>query len=175
MARSPIDFFRPLLCAVQHAQDTDGFTGDPIGGDVRRAIDDQLACSLNASWPSHPRHLNKGLDTVFNPIVDEDRGVRAIRFDVIENCDSIGESKDRPFKIHELAFSLLPCGRTPPRKMRLHLILGNRGAWIIQRFLDSRAKPCIMFSGILCEGERKSAFIGRPCQQNSYRIRNRNT
>ena len=116
---------------MQHTQDADGIAKNPVGSNVRRAIDDQFTRSLNASGAAYSRHLDKSFDGVFDPIVNEDGGVRTICLDVIENCDSIGESEYRPFKEHDLASSLPPCGCTPPRKMRFHLVMGNRWAGIV--------------------------------------------
>jgi len=95
-----------------------------MGGNIRSAIDNQLTCSLNTARAAHSRHLRQSLHGVLDPIIDQDRCPRTIRFDVIENCNAISESKNRPFKVHVLAISLLSCGCTPLRKMRFHFFMG---------------------------------------------------
>ena len=116
---------------MQHTQNSHRVSCDLISRNVRGPIDLQFAGSFDTARASDSRSLDEFLDNAFNSIVNKNRGARTVRFDVIENGNSICQSKDRPRETHRLSSFSLPSICTTFGKVCLDLLMGNRGTGII--------------------------------------------
>jgi len=145
---------------MQHPQDNHLILLNAIGGDVGSPGNDQFSRSFNPACSAHLRKLQQALDARLDAFIDSDCGQRAVRFDVIEDCFTIGKCKDRPFEEYGLPLIFAEGRRPLFGKVRLDLLVRNCGARIVQSFLYFGAEPCIVFSSILSQRKGQRAFVG---------------
>jgi hypothetical protein len=87
---------RPLHGTVQDAQDVDVVARYPIGGDVGRAVDYQLARAAHPAFSPHLRKPNESSAGLPYPVIYLDRGRRVVLIDISIDCPSIIIRSRRP-------------------------------------------------------------------------------
>src|ERR1700730_538715 len=148
----------------------------PIGRDLGRARNDQLARAIDAPGPAAVRKVEQAPRGIGDLFVDMNRCTRTFSFDMAEKSrrDQTTRSATRqasPFALRRLAKR----GGTAPREMRFDLGIIEIGAGTRQCLAHLLTKPAIVSLAVAHELERKHPFVGRARQQDPHGVGYRET